>query len=260
MRINTLWGTVKVETLLSYAIAAGALVIGVVLLGNEVGRHINAFEQWIGGLGPSAFVVFALLYVVLSSVFVPDTLLGIITGASFGLGWGLAVAASGSLGGAVLQYAMARSLLKPTINKALASRPALAATMVAVHKQEFRLQLLIRLTPVNRTLTNYVLGSVDVGLLRFLVACVGFLPHIFLEVYFGYAGRHLARMAGQPAHFAALHDLALFVGLVAAIIVIVIISKTARRAVEAATSAVAGQASPAKYEGDPDSPGAGRVR
>jgi len=238
----------QAETLLSYALACGALVVGVVLLGNEVGRHINALEQWITGLGPGAFAVFVLLYVLLSSVFVPDTLLGIIAGASLGLNWGLAVAASGSIAGAALQYALARRLFKPAIDKVLASKPALAATVAAVRTQEFRLQFLIRLTPVNRTITNYVLGAAGVKFLQFVVACAGFLPHIGLEVYFGYAGTHLAEMAGQPKHIVVLHDITLVAGLVVAIAVIALISRTARRAVEAATAAAPTPPTPSRED------------
>jgi uncharacterized membrane protein len=81
-----------------------------------------------------------------------------------------------------------------------------------------------------------MLGAAGVGFIRFIAACVGFMPILCLEVYFGYAGKQMAGMSGASGHTAALHDVMLFVGLAAAIIVMVIISRMARRAVEAAAA------------------------
>ena len=158
-----------------------------------------------------------LLYAVIGSIFVPDILLGIAAGTSFGFARGLAAVAAGSVAGATLQYALSRRLFKPAIDRFLLSRPALAAVQVAVRQREFTLQLLLRLTPLNRALTSYVLGATGVGFVRFAVACVALLPSLCLEVYVGYAGKHLARMTGQPGHAVALHDVALIAGLAMAI-------------------------------------------
>ena len=136
---------------------------------------------------------------------------------------------------AALQFALARQLLKPFIDRLLAKRPALAATQAAVLKQELRLQLLIRLTPLNRAVTNYVLGAAGVRFTGFMAACVALLPSLFLEVYFGYAGKHLAKVAGASSHSTELHDVVLVAGLLVAIAVMVMVSRLARKAVENAS-------------------------
>lgn len=97
---KTLWRTARVETIVTYIVAGGTLLAGVIFLGDEIGRHINGFEAWIVGLGPWAPAAFVLLYAVLGSIFVPDILLGIVGGASFGFAQGLAVVAAGSVAGA----------------------------------------------------------------------------------------------------------------------------------------------------------------
>ena len=73
--------------------------------------------------------------------------------------------------------------------------------------------------------------------MRFVAACVGFLPTLCLEVYFGYAGKQMVGVSSQPGHEAALHDVVMVAGLVVAIIVMVLISRMARRAVEAVAEA-----------------------
>jgi uncharacterized membrane protein YdjX (TVP38/TMEM64 family) len=237
-RAKTPWARARVETIVSYVVAGGTLVAGILILGDEIGRHIDHLEAWIAGLGPWAPVVFMVLYAVLGSLFVPDVLLSIVAGASLGFTRGVAVAAAGIFGGAALQYALSRRLLKRGIDRFLASRPALAAIQVAVRQQELRLQLLIRLTPLNRALTSYMLGAVGVGFTRFAAACVALLPSLCLEVYFGYAGKHLAKIASRPEHLVFLHGAMLIAGLVVAIAVMVVVSSVARRAVEAAVEAL----------------------
>lgn len=126
--------------------------------------------------------------------------------------------------------------MKPAVDSFLVSRPALTAVQAAVRQQEFKLQLLIRLTPLNRALTSYVLGATGVGFARFAAACVALLPSLCLEVYVGYAGKHLARMTSQSGHTVALHDAVLIAGLFMAIAAMVVVSRTARRALEAAAA------------------------
>jgi uncharacterized membrane protein YdjX (TVP38/TMEM64 family) len=237
-RATALWARARVETVLSYAVAGGALVAGILILGDEIGRHIDHLEAWVTGLEPWAPMVFVVLYAVLSSLFVPDVLLGIVAGASFGFARGVTAVAAGSLAGATLQYALSRHLLKQRIDRFVLSRPALVAIRVAVRQQELRLQLLIRLTPLNRALTSYVLGAVGVGFTRFAAACVALLPSLCLEVYFGYAGKHLARIAGREEHTVVLRDVMLVAGLVVAAVAMVVVSRKARRAVEAAAEAI----------------------
>ncbi len=230
---KVLWTWARIATVLLYVAVAGVIAAGVFVLGEDIMRHFDRIEAWIKHSGPWALVIFVLLYAVLCTFFVPDTVLGIAAGTIFGFTHGLLAALLGSLLGAVLQYALARRLLRPTVERFILTKPALAAIQVAVLQQEFRLQLLIRLTPLNRTLTNYMLGAAGVGFARFIAACVGFIPMLCLEVYFGYAGKQMAEVTSQAGHTGALHDVMLFVGLAVAIIVMVIISRMARRAVEA---------------------------
>lgn len=236
---TSLWTTSRAQAVLPYVVTGLALVAAVLVLGESVGRHIQELEGRIEGLGPGAIFVFALLYAGASSVFVPDTLLGIVAGASFGFTRGLASTAMGSVVGALLQFAVSRHLARPTIRRMVASRPALERIQSSVLTQELRLQCLIRLTPLNRALTSYALGAAGVSFGKFVLALVALLPTLCLEVYFGYAGRHLAKVTSAAGHRVVFHDVALAVGLVVAAAVMVIVSRQARRAVHAATLATA---------------------
>lgn len=233
---KTLWRAGWAEKIVVLVLAGAAIVAGVVFLGSEVARRISLFEAWIDGLGAWGPAAFVLMYAVLSSLLVPDILLGIVAGTLFGFLEGVAAVVAGSAIGAAVQYALSRSLLKPVIDRFLASRPSLAAVQRAVRRQELRLQVLIRLTPLSRALTTYVLGATGVGFARFAAACVAMLPSLCLEVYVGYAGKFLTLETSQHRSLAAVHDITLLAGLVMAVVAMVVVSRTARRALAAAAT------------------------
>ncbi len=234
-QLERLWRKGKAETIIAYALFAVALIISVLVLGDAAAHHMKQFESWISSIGPLALVVFVLLYIPLFSLLVPESLLGIIAGATFGFTQGLLALVCANVLAAMLQYGLASGLLKPTVNRFLASKPNLGAIQTAVLRQQLKLQLLIRLTPLNRAVTSYVLGAGGVSFPWFLAACVAILPNLGMEAYFGFAGKHLAKAGSQPGHTLVLHDVMLGAGLVVAIAVMFQVSKVARRAVENAS-------------------------
>jgi len=233
-RLN--WKTWRWETVGSYVLLALALAAAILFLGDELEDHVRSFEGWLSGLGPWALVLAVALYAAFAIVFVPDTLLSLVAGASFGIVHGLVVAALGSLLASVAEYLLSRRLLKPAIDRRLSRRPDIQAIQAAVKTQELKLQFLIRMTPINRSLTSYVLGASGVKFPGFVAALAGFLPHLCLEVYAGYAGKHLA-VASTRAHGAeVLHDVLLAAGLLVTVAVIYLVSRIAKRAVDNAVN------------------------
>jgi len=69
---------------------------------------------------------------------------------------------AGSLLTGALQFALARQLLRAPIQRALAARPSMAAIQHAVSRDQFRLQVLLRLTPLNPATISYLLGATGV--------------------------------------------------------------------------------------------------
>lgn len=61
-------------------------------------------------------------------------------------------------------------------------------------------------------------------------------PHLLMEVYFGHAGKHAAKLASGQGLTAHLYDVALFGGLVATITVMVFVSHLARKALNQAVA------------------------
>jgi hypothetical protein len=65
----------------------------------------------------------------------------------------------------------------------------------------------------------------------FLIALLALTPNLVIEVYFGHVGKHAARLAGSNVRTAHLHDLVIIGGLVVCIVVMVFVSRMARKAV-----------------------------
>jgi uncharacterized membrane protein YdjX (TVP38/TMEM64 family) len=225
---------------LPYLAVGLLLVIAIMISGHEIKHHINTIEAWITQLGPWGVIAFTGLFILATSFLLPDTVLCIVAGGLFGIAWGAVTVVIGSLLAAVIQFALAHQLLRTRIQLTLAARPSLAGIQRAVSHDEFRLQLLLRLMPLNLATFNYLLGAAGVRFSGFLLAFLVHLPILLIEVYFGYASRHAARLAGGDAHTALLHDLVIFGGLAVCVVMMVLVSRMARKTLmQAVTEAAA---------------------
>ncbi len=214
-----------------YLVVGLLVVVAIVAGGREIAHHINAIESFIATLGPWGVLAFVGLFVLTTSFLVPDTVLCIIAGALFGLFWGVAAVLAGSVLAAMIQFALSHKLIKGRIQRTLAARPTLLAIQRAVRRNEFRLQLLLRLTPLNPATISYLLGAAGVRFSWFLLACPALIPNLVIEVYFGYVGRHAARLAVSNAKTDHLHDLVIFGGLAVCVVVVVFVSRMAHNTV-----------------------------
>ena len=219
------------RTALLYLAVGALLLVAVIAAGRNMALHIHAIESWLAGIGPWGIVAFIGLFVVATSLLVPDTVVCLLAGALFGLYGGIAAVLVGNLLAAALQYALAHKLLRAPIQRMLSRRPSLSAIERAVHRNAIRLQVLVRLTPLNPATISYLLGAAGVRFAGFIAAALVSSFYLMIEVYFGYAGKHAALLAGGDAGAARLHDLVLLGGLVICVVVMIFLSRMARKAV-----------------------------
>jgi uncharacterized membrane protein YdjX (TVP38/TMEM64 family) len=233
-----LLATAQRYTLLTYLAGVLLLAAIVFLVGDETRHYVAKVEAWIRNLGPWGVLVFLGLFVVATSLLVPESVMSIMAGVMFGLSIGLITAVAGNLLAAALQYGLSREILRKRIELALASRPPLAALRRAVSRNELRLQALVRLIPLNPATISYMLGALGVRFAWFLLACLAFIPHMFIEVYFGYAAKHVVRMTDRATPEVSAHDVVVIAGLVVTIFVTLFVSARAHKAVMKAVSGV----------------------
>jgi uncharacterized membrane protein YdjX (TVP38/TMEM64 family) len=220
-------------------LALGLLLLAaLVLVGRTAGAHFAAFAGWVqaqGALGP---LVFILGYAAAVVAFVPGSLLTLAAGAIFGLGWGtLYVLVAATLGSAAA-FLVARGVARGAVERRLAGNPKLAAIDRAIGREGRRIVLLLRLSPAFPfSMLNYALGLTRVRFADYVVASIGMLPGTLLYVYSGKLAGDVAALAGgaAPARGAGYWTL-LAVGLVATLLVTVLVTRTARRALAEATA------------------------
>ncbi|MGD8320864.1 MAG: VTT domain-containing protein [Gemmatimonadota bacterium] len=233
-RLRRFLGRADLGTALAYLMVAGVVLWAVVALGRDVARHVAAMEAWVAAQGALGPILFGLLFVAVTSLLFPESVLSMAAGALFGLTEGFVVVLVASLVAAVLQHQVARRLLEAPIERWVEGRPSLDVLQRAVLHDEVRLQALLRLTPLNPASVSYLMGAAGVRLGGFVMTCLAFVPMLFVETYFGYAGKHVAGMAGSMGHGVLVHDIVGGLGLAVSILVVVRISRMARRAVEEA--------------------------
>ncbi len=181
----------------------------------------------IEGLGSWGPVLFVLVYVVATVLFVPGSALTLGAGALFGVGWGSVWVSAGSTLGATAAFLVGRYFARGWVAKKIDGNAAFAAIDRAVATEGWKIVGLTRLSPAFPfSLLNYAFGLTRVSLRDYVLASwIGMMPGTVMYVYLG----SLARAAGER-HRTAGEWAILGVGLIATIAVTVVVTLIARTA------------------------------
>lgn len=195
-------------------------------------QYLRPGLDWIAGLGPLAPVLFIALYIVACVLFLPGSVLTLGAGAVFGVVRGSIFVSIGATLGASVAFLIGRHFARDAIGRRVAANPTFAAIDEAVAREGWRMVLLTRLSPLFPfALLNYGFGITRVSFREyFLASWLGMLPGTVMYVYLGAVAGELAtagagRRQRTPAEWALLG-----VGLLATIVVTVVITRIARRA------------------------------
>ena len=192
-------------------------------------------EGHVQSLGPIGPVVMVLAYVLCTVLFIPGSAITIGSGTLFGLSTGLIVVVIGANLGALTSFLLARSFLRERVTSWASASPKFRSLDQAIGKQGFKMVLLTRLSPVFPfVLLNYLLGLTAVRTPSYVLAnLLGMLPATFLFVYIGAAARDaLAGQADASADF--YQTIVKYVGLLATVAVVVVVTRIARKALREA--------------------------
>ena len=220
------------KTWLTWKTGLGALtLVGLMVAAHflPVAAGFKHVDAWMKGLGWTAPLIFVGLYAVGTVVFVPGSAMTIAAGVLFGL-WGIPVVSVGSTLGAALAFLVSRYLAREKVEKLVAANAKFRAIDKAVGEQGGRLIGLLRLSPVIPfNLSNYFYGLTNVGFWPYVLASwLGMLPGGCLYVYLGAAGK--AGLDGEHRPHGTLEYVFFGLGLLATIVVTVVITRVARRA------------------------------
>lgn len=221
----------ELRSIVAPALAIVLVIIVLVVVGHEAELHLQAIEDWIAALGPWGRLAFVGVLVLGTSALLPESVFGLAAGALFGLAWGFGLTLLGNILAAALQYGLARWLLHDPIQRSLQKRPLLRALQGAVLREGIRLQVLLRLTPLNPALVSYLLGAAGVRFGGFVLASLVLGLHSIIEVYLGHAGKQLVAKGLTGTADPWQHNLPMLAGAVVGLAAVVLVSKAAHRAV-----------------------------
>ena len=194
--------------------------------------QVEGYVRSLGAIGPAAV---ALAYVLCTVLFIPGSAITIGSGTLFGLKTGFLVVLVGANLGALCSFLLARSFLREKVVRWAEANPRFRSLDRAIGKQGFRMVFLARLSPVFPfVLLNYFLGLTAVRTPAYALAnLLGMLPATFLFVYIGAAARDA--IAGQMETSVGFYQQILkYVGLLATVAVVVIVTRIARKAMREA--------------------------
>ncbi|MFQ5914954.1 MAG: TVP38/TMEM64 family protein [Nitrospinota bacterium] len=228
MKAQSLWRIV----VLGLLVAAVAAIFLFLPFRDYLGR----FVAWVDGIGFWGPILLAAAYTPASVFYVPGWILTVGSGFVFGVLLGTATVSVGSVIGASAAFLLGRTLARDWVEKRVISNSRFRAIDRAVEKNGFKIVLLTRLSPIFPfNLLNYAFGITNVRFRDYLLASwIGMLPGTVMYVYLGSAAKSLTDLAAGNLS-GGTEQRALFgVGLAATVILTILITRMARRAMKEA--------------------------
>lgn len=196
-RLSHLW-LIACAGLTALVLAAYSRIPG------NLNRLLYAGQEWATVLQQAMaanWLAFGIGQVIIASTGVlPASIIAIMAGATFGLGWGLAISMIGTMLGGWLAFCLSRTALRGFISRHL-HRHALAARFDnVVGKEGWRFVLLLRASPIMPfALTSYGLGLTRISQKEFLLGTLASLPALIGYVALGALGQQGMALANGEA-------------------------------------------------------------
>ena len=212
------------------------IAVLVILLGLAwvfpVGAWLISFLAWVQANPGTSWLVFIAAYVAACVLLVPGSLLTLGAGFVFGLPVGVVIVSVSSTLGASAAFLIGRYFVRDWVEGRLSSMPRFAALDRAIGERGALIVLLTRLSPVFPfNLLNYGLGVTRVKFLHYVGASwLGMLPATGLYVDLGSVGQSLTALFAGNLETSPLTQVMFFAGLAATLLLTILITRFANRA------------------------------
>lgn len=169
------------------------IVVSIVLAAlNRELINLDTIQQWVDQAGWWAPIVFMLIYIIATVLFLPGSILTLSGGVLFGPVMGTFYNLTGATIGAALSFLIARYLAADMVSARSGGR--LKQLINGVEAEGWRFVAFVRLVPLFPfNLLNYALGLTRIRFIEYLLASYVFmLPGAIAYTYLGFAGREAA--------------------------------------------------------------------
>ena len=138
-------------------------------------------------LGTTGGVLFmcAQIVVALSGI-LPASMICVLAGATYGFGFGFAIAALGTMAGAILAFVLSRSFFRVTIERLLSRHKRLEDFDQIIARDGWKIACLLRISPLMPfSATGFMLGLSSIRFKDYLIGTLASLPALIGYVYMG---------------------------------------------------------------------------
>jgi uncharacterized membrane protein YdjX (TVP38/TMEM64 family) len=217
--------------------ALGAAILALVVAAAclPITHWLTTFVEWVRGLGALGVLVYGVVYIVATVLMLPGSILTAGLGFLYGPLWGTLIASPLSVAAATVSFLLGRTVARDAIRARIAGNARFVAIDRAIAEDGLELVALLRLSPAFPfALGNYALGLTAVKTRHYVLGSwAGMLLGTFLYVYLGSLVGDVAELASGSGEGRGARTVLLAVGLVATVLVTVVVTRTARRALAA---------------------------
>lgn len=210
------------------------LCVGFVLIQYDVQQLFVQILERVKEFGFMGAVLFALVYIAACVFLLPGSILTLGAGFVYKLFWGTVLVSVASTIGATVAFLIGRYLARDWVNKKITTLPKFKAIDRAVAREGWKIVGLTRLSPIFPfNLLNYAYGLTSVSLKEFVLASwVGMFPGTLMYVYLGSIASSFATLGTGGQEGTTLKLVLSGVGLIATIVVTIVITRIAKKALE----------------------------
>lgn len=224
-------------------LAVGMFVVWLLV---PVKDMLQKMLTWMQELGATGLVVLAAAYILACVLLVPGSILTLGAGFLAAAIWpdspllavvlGTVTVSLASITGASFAFLLGRTLARDWVAGKVRANTKFSAIDQAVGHAGFKMVFLVRLSPIFPfNLLNYALGLTKVRFRAyFLASWIGMLPGTVMYVYLGSTAQNVTALAAGRTEANIAENILLWLGLFATILVVVFITRTAKRALAAA--------------------------
>jgi len=191
---------------------------------------------WVESLGIYGYVVFVLIFIVISMPFgVGYMLICLACGFLYGIALGVLTIFIGCGLGAAASYFVCQRFMRQWIERKVRNSRKLSAVMVAAKKNGFKISVLLRFIPIPLGIQTGLLAISNIRFPIFLLgSLLGMLPEQLLFAYWGDAAKDLAQIASGEEEMSPAKIAFMVIGVVVAIFLTVFLVWLGRRAIRKA--------------------------
>ncbi len=216
-----------------FVVVVVALLVAAATL--PIVEWVTGLLAWVDENRTVSWAVFIVVYIVATVFLVPGSLLTLGAGFVFGLPIAFAMVSFASVVGASCAFLVGRFFVRGWVESKLETMPRFEALDRAIGEKGWLIVLLTRLSPIFPfNLLNYALGITQVRFAHYVLASwIGMVPGTVLYVYFGSVAQNIAELFSGDLPESAASVWLFYGGLAATLVLTVVVTRFATRALNA---------------------------